>query len=197
MKKAVILFAFLYLTGLAYGQGMKQIADIKINTAELANTCKYISTQFIFKSNDKTLFYNCFDVIDFIELYIKDIPQKERKELIFIAENSKGEKSVATIADFDPKFSLMPAMMVYTDVKRQSTSKMEIVIKGGDNDKINEKELESTFHMAVQNRKHLQMKSMSKADKEQYFKDASLLFLTDINPTRWITGVTSIKIFRP
>jgi hypothetical protein len=196
MKKVIILCLILFAISIeSYSQGFKLIADIKINTAELSEKLKYVSTQFIFKSKDKTPFYNCFDAIDIIEPYLKAVPQSERKELVIIAENAKGDRSVLSYSDFDLKSNPMPIMMIYKYVERQSTSKKEILIKN-DKEKIDEKELESVLHMAVQNRRHLQMQSMTKQDKDKYFTDASLLVISDLNANRWIEGANVIKIYQ-
>jgi len=193
MKRLILLFiVFLIFFNLSYSQDLEKIADIKINTIELAKKINYQSTKFIFRSKQSTRYHLAFDFADILKPYIKGLSKKDKMNLVIVAENEKGESVTATYADIDISMTSMPAVLIYHKV----AVKDSITLHEKDG-KMDLSELdEDIANLTTRRRIHLQIKRIPVAEKIRIMKDATLIFPKDMCTERWINGINLVKIYK-
>ncbi|MFC2130553.1 hypothetical protein ACFLSQ_03885 [Bacteroidota bacterium] len=196
MKRIIsLIIVFIISINFGIAQEFIKIAEVEINTGELAKTTKYQSTQFIFKSKQKTGFHLTFDVMDLIQSHINNIESKDKPKLIFIFENPMGESVTAAYSEFDNLLTNLPAVLMYDKTLKKVGDSLVL----GDNEEgdVDFTELEEQIsQFSSKKRLHLQIKTIPVSEKTRMLQDATIIFPKDLNTDRWINGIDKIKIFK-
>ena len=194
--KRIISSIIVFIISINFGisQEFIKIAEVEINTGELAKITKYQSTQFIFKSKQKTDFHLTFDLMDIIKPYINNIETKDKPKLIFIFENPQGESVTAPYSEFDDLITNLPAVLMY-DKKLKKIG--DSLILGDKDGEVDFSELEEQIsQFTSKKRLHLQIKTIPVSEKKRMLQNATIIFPKDLNTERWINGIDKIKIFK-
>ncbi|MFH1050066.1 MAG: hypothetical protein V1779_03935 [bacterium] len=196
MKRIIaLIIVLLAINNFAEAQKFSKIAEIKINTDELSNTLQYQSTQLIFQSKQKTDFHYSYDVMDIIKPLIDTIKTKDKPKLVFVFENQLGQSVMAGYSEFDNLITSLPAVLMYgKELKKIGDSLLLGDNKDGD---VDMGELEEQFaQYGSKKRLHLQIKTITVAEKARILTDATIIFPKDLRTDRWISGVDKITIYK-
>lgn len=193
MKRLMLLFIVILISfDLSFAQDLEKIAEIKINTVELAKKVNYQSTKFIFRSKQNTGYHLAFDFVDILKPYLKGLSKKDKLNLLIVAENNKGESITATWADIDRLMTSMPAVLIYHKVVVKDSITLQ-----EKNGKMDMSELdEDIANLTTRRRIFLQIKRIPVAEKIRIMKDATLIFPKDISTERWINNIDLVKIYK-
>ncbi len=193
MKRLILLFIVILMSfDLSIAQDLEKIAEIKINTVELAKKVNFQSTKFIFRSKQSTGYHLAFDFADILKPYLKGLSKKDKLNLVIVAENENGESVTATYADIDMSLTSMPAVLIYHKVAVKDSITLQ-----EKNGKMDMSELdEDIANLTTRRRIHLQIKRVPVAEKIRIMNDATLIFPKDINTERWINGIDLVKIYK-
>jgi hypothetical protein len=192
-RLVIIIFLAALCISRAEEYDFTHVKDIEINTGRFADDIRYFSTQFYLRNRQRVGKHNCFNIFDIIKQYT---PGEPNSRIVVVAE-SPNRSVVFGLDEIDPKITIIPAILVFDELTGSVGDTVTAPDKKGmPKGNVDLQPVKQEFAQAVMRKIHLQLRSISPANKEKYFKDNTLMFPQDRSTGRWMTNVKRLRIYR-
>lgn len=195
MKKLVLILIILIMPIISFGSEFQKIAEIQLSPEIMKQMPD--PTSIIFKSAKKKELSreHCFSLFDLIQTHIKDIPKEKWQSIFLVAENEMGERMSISFREIDPITTINEAYIIVEKVTGEVGDTVTVWDNEDELTKIDMKLIEKEFQSKIETNVYLQIKKISKKDKDILFKPFTIIFTQDKNYYNWMIKVKKIELY--
>jgi hypothetical protein len=194
MKKILFLLCIFIIKGLAISQTLDEVASIDMDYTTLKAKYNYKTTEIMLANKKSMGKYTCFEMNDILAPYIKELKEQDKAQLIIISETSDGQQNVSSYYDFTENVNILVPFIIFQQQTGGIGDTVYIRDVPGHKGKVDTRLVDEEYNQAVLHRVYLQLKSVTKEEKDRIFKPGTIIFPQDKTPARWIGNVKRIRL---
>lgn len=198
MKRFILIFFFFSLILSAKANDNEidfdLVANIDISASEFRKKYEYETTEYVLASGKKLGKFYSFNAEKVLLKHLGDAVQKAKVMIIAVREDNN--VAIYSMDEFSNSINVLPPAFVFGEIHNTTGDTVVVPEIEGGMGELDMSFVDAELDAGVKLRVHLQMKSLSSAEVEEFFRTQSIIFPMDKATDRWSSNLKRISIYK-